>query len=86
MPLAPTIPELTARARHDLRLGVPIVLVDETVWLVLAVETLSHDRWEALYALPKPADLAVTARRAANGPFIGCVRSWFGSATDFSHP
>ena len=64
MPLAPTIPELTARARHDLRLGVPIVLVDETVWLVLAVATLSHDRWEALYALPKPADLAVTARRA----------------------
>ncbi len=63
MPLTPTVPELMARARADLRMGLPIRLDDEGTWLVIAIETLSQDRLTAARALG-PIDLAVTARRA----------------------
>ncbi len=64
MVLAPTIPELMARARADLRMGVPIVLNGGTRALVLAAETLGADRLAAFLALGGTPTLAITARRA----------------------
>lgn len=65
MCLAPDITETLARARADLRMGVPIVLADaSTAMLMIAAETLSDDRLEAIRALPGDPVLAITARRA----------------------
>ena len=61
MPFAPDIPEILARARADLRMGVPILLGD---LLVHAVETLSAARLSDVMALDGDAMLAITARRA----------------------
>jgi GTP cyclohydrolase II len=59
--LQPTASELAARARADLRAGLP-VWVDGT--LLASPETLSAQRWGAM-AAQGPLALAVTARRAA---------------------
>lgn len=66
MNLLPDIAELTARARTDLRLGLPIVLSDASgPALVAAAETISASRLaEVLRAGPEPC-LAVTKWRAA---------------------
>ncbi|MEM7472851.1 MAG: GTP cyclohydrolase II [Pseudomonadota bacterium] len=61
MSLLPTTTELLARARADLRMGVPIVLGDR---LVLAVETVSEARIAVLRAAGRPLSLAITAWRA----------------------
>ncbi len=62
--LAPTVTERLARARADLRIGVPVVLMSgERAALVLAAETGGADRLAVLRAMG-PAVLAVTARRA----------------------
>ena len=64
MSLGPTIIERLARARADLRMGVPVVLTaDGQAALIAAVETLSPDRLIALRRLGTP-ELAITARRA----------------------
>jgi GTP cyclohydrolase II len=64
MPLGPTIVERLARARADLRMGVPVVLTDAGAGaLVVAVETLSADRLAALRSLGAP-ELAITSWRA----------------------
>lgn len=64
MSLVPTPAETLARARTDLRLGLPVVLEDEaSCALVTAAEDLSADRLADLAALG-PTVLAVTARRA----------------------
>ena len=64
MQLAPTPVELIARARGDLRMGVPVVLAAEgRAALVAAVETLGAARLAGLRALG-PLELAITARRA----------------------
>ena len=64
MSLGPTIIERLARARADLRMGVPVVLTaDGRAALIAAVETLSPDRLIALRRLGTP-ELAITARRA----------------------
>ncbi|MFN4060745.1 MAG: GTP cyclohydrolase II [Paracoccus hibiscisoli] len=60
MTLIPTLTETIARARADLRMGLPIALGDH---LAAAVETLSPDRLADLRALG-PAVLALTGRRA----------------------
>ena len=60
MSLAPTTTEMIARARSDLRLGVP-VMIDQS--LVLAVETLSDERLWDVCALGAPV-VAITQRRA----------------------
>ncbi len=65
--LSPGPSELVARARADLRMGLPVVLQkggDSA--LVLAAETLSSARLAAALALAAPgsAVLAITARRA----------------------
>ncbi len=64
MSLSPTLPELLARARADLRAGLPVVLQEG--WaraLVLAAELASDARLEAMKALGRPY-LAITRRRA----------------------
>ncbi len=61
MSLLPTIPELMARARGDLRMGLPVCFVGPETWIIAPAETMSEDRFAAM---PRPAVLAVTARRA----------------------
>lgn len=64
MSLAPDLAEILARARADLRMGVPVVLRGETGGaLIAAAETLSAARFGAITALGQ-ADLVVTSRRA----------------------
>ncbi len=66
MSFAPTPPELLARARADLRMGVPVVLSGPggAGALVMAAETLSAPRLGDLRALGGQPVLAITARRA----------------------
>ena len=64
MGLAPDIVETLARARADLRMGVPIVLEGDVPMLVLAAETLSPDRLAAVQALGAGAVVAITDHRA----------------------
>jgi len=61
MALSPDTTETIARARADLRMGVPVVIGDG---LVLAVETLSAQRLADLLELPGDPVIAITARRA----------------------
>ncbi|RFU13061.1 GTP cyclohydrolase II [Rhodobacteraceae bacterium W635] len=61
MPLFPTPSELVARARADLRVGLPVVLGNTTI---LAAETLRADRLAAIRTVGRPV-LAITDRRAA---------------------
>ena len=64
MSLSPTYTEKLARARTDLRLGLPVVLVgDGRAVLCAAIETLDTARLTALRALGTP-ELAITRRRA----------------------
>lgn len=64
MPLRPSIVERLARARGDLRMGVPVVLTGEgQSMLCVAVEALSTERLAALRA-QGAVELALTARRA----------------------
>ncbi|SIT82231.1 GTP cyclohydrolase II [Pontibaca methylaminivorans] len=67
MSLEPDIAELLARARADLRMGVPVVLSGEGAEggaLMLAAETLRSGRLADLRALDGTPALAITARRA----------------------
>ncbi len=64
MPLHPDAKELAARARADLRVGVPVVLgIEGQAALVASAETLSAARLEALRSVGAPV-LAITPRRA----------------------
>ena len=64
MSLAPNIPERLARARVDLRMGVPVVLTGGgRAAVVVAVEMLSEGRLAAMRALGQP-ELALTLHRA----------------------
>ncbi len=62
MGFSPNITERLARARADLRMGVPIVLEDGL--LVAAVETLDSARFADFLALGGAPVLAITGRRA----------------------
>ena len=64
MPFAPDITELLARARADLRMGVPLVMSGEGAVLVMAAETLNPQRLADVLALGGEPVLAITARRA----------------------
>ncbi|MDF1726548.1 MAG: GTP cyclohydrolase II [Sulfitobacter sp.] len=64
MSLGPDITERLARARADLRMGVPVVLTGPQSFLFLAAETLQPARMTALMALGGAPVLAITARRA----------------------
>lgn len=64
MSFAPDITEQLARARADLRMGVPVVFSDPYPVLILAAETLTAQRLTDLLALGGTPSLAITARRA----------------------
>ena len=66
MSFTPDITEVLARARADLRMGVPVVLVGEHGGsaLMLAAETLEAQRLADLRALGGAPVLAITSRRA----------------------
>ena len=65
MSLAPDLTELIARARADLRMGVPVVLAGPAGGaLAISAETLSPERLADLRALGGAPVLAITARRA----------------------
>ncbi|WP_241557904.1 GTP cyclohydrolase II [Falsirhodobacter deserti] len=88
-----TITERLARARSDLRLGLPVALTGDETALVAAVEALTPVRLEELRALG-PLELALTARRAATlkaRPYDGDIAripvgnaplSWLRAAAD----
>lgn len=64
MSLIPTLNERIARARTDLRLGLPVVLRSEDrVSMVLAADGIGEQRFDALVALGRP-HLVVTDLRA----------------------
>lgn len=64
MSLMPSMIELLARARVDLRMGLPVVLIEEgQAALAIAAESLSQQRFEDMLALGE-VTLALTARRA----------------------
>lgn len=65
MSLGPDIVETLARARGDLRMGVPIVLIGAVSVIAVAVETLSPPRLAALRDLGVTPVLALTSWRAA---------------------
>lgn len=65
MSLAPDMTEILARARADLRMGVPVVLAaQDRAALMLATETLDAQRLADLRALGGSPVLAISARRA----------------------
>lgn len=64
MSLGPDITELLARARADLRMGVPVVLGQDRGLLIAASETLSPARLSALLDLGLDTDLVISGRRA----------------------
>lgn len=64
MSFAPDILELLARARADLRMGVPVVLAGADSALIMAAETLDAPRLADLRALGGDPALTITARRA----------------------
>jgi len=65
MSLAPDLTEIIARARADLRMGVPIVVrAAHGAALIMAAETLEAQRLADLRALGGRPVLAITARRA----------------------
>ena len=62
MTFAPDLTERLARARADLRMGVPVVLSEGLV--ILAVETLTPDRFDQLRTLGRDPVLTITGWRA----------------------
>lgn len=64
MTFAPDSTEQLARARADMRMGVPVVLHGAEAALIMAAETLTPQRLADLLALGGEPVLAITARRA----------------------
>jgi GTP cyclohydrolase II len=65
MSLIPDNSDRLARARADLRIGLPVILRDQDrLLLMLSVETLSADRLQGLALLGGTPHLAITDRRA----------------------
>lgn len=65
MNFAPNIVELIARARADLRMGVPVVITSQNQSLLIAAaETVSDLRFKDFMKLDNRVALAITSRRA----------------------
>jgi GTP cyclohydrolase II len=64
MSFAPDMIEMLARARADLRMGVPIVIAGANPVGIFSVETLTQQRLAQIKTLNAPAVLVLTARRA----------------------
>jgi len=99
-PFMPTTEEMRARARTDLRMGLPIVIGG---CLVFAIEALREERFASLCSMDRQVEIAVTDWRAAtlkaHAYDVGMARfalprdaslSWVQSvadpATDLRHP
>jgi GTP cyclohydrolase II len=65
MSFAPDQTEMLARARADLRMGVPVVIDGTCPLVIAAAETLSAQRLERLRGLAPETVVVLTARRAA---------------------
>lgn len=66
MTLFPTPSEMLARARSDLRVGLPVVIGSNSAGLlVLAAETARPDRLAELRAFDRAVSVAITERRAS---------------------
>ena len=61
---APDMIEMLARARADLRMGVPVVLDGASPVVMFSVETLTPQRLTQIKALGTEAVLVITAQRA----------------------
>ena len=61
---APNMIEMLARARADLRVGVPVVFNSADPVVIFSVETLSPQRLTQISTLNAPAVLVLTAQRA----------------------
>ncbi|WP_298841411.1 GTP cyclohydrolase II [uncultured Roseobacter sp.] len=64
MTIAPNVHERLARARADLRMGVPVVLDSGSPAILAAAETLDANRLRSLISAGTGGVLAITARRA----------------------
>ena len=65
MTFSPNVTEIIARARADLRMGVPVVLISGGKGaIMMAAETLEPQRLADLRALGGQPILTITARRA----------------------
>ncbi|WP_187431781.1 GTP cyclohydrolase-2 [Roseobacter fucihabitans] len=64
MSIKPDITELIARARSDLRMGVPVVLNGPHPVVIAALETLDAKRFPSLLSVGDDTVIAITARRA----------------------
>ena len=64
MSFAPDMIEMLARARADLRMGVPVVLDGASPVVMFSVETLTPQRLTQIKALGTEAVLVITAQRA----------------------
>ena len=64
MNIGPDITELLARARADLRMGVPVVMECPAPVLISAAETLSPSRLKSLLEMPGNSVVTITSRRA----------------------
>ena len=59
---SPTSIELLDRARNDLRIGLPICIIDDDQsWLIFSIETISKERFSLLN---ESAEFSITKRRA----------------------
>ena len=64
MSFAPNVIEMLARARADLRMGVPVVLDGASPVVMFSVETLTPQRLTQINSLGTEAVLVITAQRA----------------------
>ena len=64
MSFAPDMIEMLARARADLRMGVPVVLDGTSPVIIFSVETLTSQRLTQIKTLGTEAVLVITAQRA----------------------
>ncbi len=64
MNFAPDLVELLARARADLRMGVPVVVNGPQSIVVVPAETLTADRLQALRETDRHTVMVISARRA----------------------
>ena len=65
MHFAPNMIEMLARARADLRMGVPVVLDGASPAVIFSVETLTSRRLAQIKTLSTKAVLVITAQRAS---------------------
>ena len=64
MSFAPNVIEMLARARADLRMGVPVVLDGASPVVMFSAETLTPQRLAQIQTLSTEAVLVITAQRA----------------------